>query len=718
MRILLEAALSNAVVASLLALVVVAICRFPIRPAARHALWLIVLVKFVTPPFFRLEIPNSLCLGAWTSEQATEVRDECVRDIDQNSAVTTVDPSSQELGSPANSLAMLDLDVLSAGSDDELITEGQQASFPDSATASPLETAKVPVSAATTPAAGDDVPEKPASSLTGLSEKSVKPSKSALNVSAILGTIWIGGSVAWFMFAGVRLRAFHRQVVRLLPANEELQRLADEVAFELGLKKSPLLRITDAVVPPMLTLVPNQAVIILPARLMSTLSRSQQSAILAHELAHFRRGDQWMRWFEFVVVGLYWWHPAVWYARKQLQAAEELCCDAWVLRVYPDQARGYAHALLAAVDFLAEVRAPAPAEACTLGPISSLKQRLDMILKRKAFPELTPAAKLALAALAFIILPWAPELFGQAPAAAPPAETPPLTAPAALPPPSAVPSAQSLPEAPLPPTAPPLPNVPTQPRAGGPAPEGQGLPTADPVPRNPVAGNTFVTPPAVAPAPTVPPVPPVSRRPVAATFYPRPDPDPAPAGAPQGKSIEERLDRLERMIEQFLTRAPSASRYTSSQPVVESPVGTSGPPSLLPARKRGLWTDESLAATDRRIRELEQELESLKRRKEALSKVDSNGLAIGVVPQEKAIRALNMATGAIQWTFSIDNPESVQSATSDGQVVTVTTKDGNTFRLDSKTGRLILGALPASPASAGPFPKGPPSPDPEGLQRK
>jgi len=55
MRTLLEAALSNAVVASLLALVVVVLCRFPIRPAARHALWLIVLVAIEGRGSLRLD---------------------------------------------------------------------------------------------------------------------------------------------------------------------------------------------------------------------------------------------------------------------------------------------------------------------------------------------------------------------------------------------------------------------------------------------------------------------------------------------------------------------------------------------------------------------------------------------------------------------------------------------------------------------------------------
>jgi len=146
---------------------------------------------------------------------------------------------------------------------------------------------------------------------------------------------------------------------------------------------------------------------------MRGLSASQQAGIIAHELAHFRRGDHWTRWLEFLVVGLYWWHPVAWFARRQLQQAEEFCCDAWVLRLFPDQARGYAQALLATVDFLSEVQTPAPAGASGFGHVRSLQRRLEMILKRTVRPELSPSARMLFLAAALAVLLWTPQAFSQ-----------------------------------------------------------------------------------------------------------------------------------------------------------------------------------------------------------------------------------------------------------------------------------------------------------------
>jgi hypothetical protein len=107
------------------------------------------------------------------------------------------------------------------------------------------------------------------------------------------------------------------------------------------------------------------AVVLLPRDLLPRLSPEALDTLLAHELAHFLRRDHWVRVLEFAATGLYWWHPAVWLARTGLEAAEEECCDAWVVGGLAASPRLYAEALLATVDFEAELRRPRlPSGAC------------------------------------------------------------------------------------------------------------------------------------------------------------------------------------------------------------------------------------------------------------------------------------------------------------------------------------------------------------------
>ena len=56
MQALVETALSNALVASVLALVAFAVSRWR-RPALAHGLWLLVLIKLVTPPLVPIYLP-------------------------------------------------------------------------------------------------------------------------------------------------------------------------------------------------------------------------------------------------------------------------------------------------------------------------------------------------------------------------------------------------------------------------------------------------------------------------------------------------------------------------------------------------------------------------------------------------------------------------------------------------------------------------------------
>jgi hypothetical protein len=151
-----------------------------------------------------------------------------------------------------------------------------------------------------------------------------------------------------------------------------------------------------------------KACLVIPADLLERLGPEQRSSLLAHELAHARRRDHWVRWLEFAVSGLYWWLPVMWWARSQLQQAEEECCDAWVVWTLPAAAKAYAKALLQTVDFL-DARPALPPVASGVGHVHFLKRRLTMIVRQPLCPSLPWPVQLGVIVLGLLVLPLAPQ---------------------------------------------------------------------------------------------------------------------------------------------------------------------------------------------------------------------------------------------------------------------------------------------------------------------
>lgn len=112
--------------------------------------------------------------------------------------------------------------------------------------------------------------------------------------------------------------------------------------------------------------------ILLPITALTGLSDEQFQAVIAHELAHIRRFDNFVNLFQIVVETLLFYHPTVWWVSKRIRAERENCCDDAAISVCND-AVAYARALAQ----MAESRtAPALAMAANRGPLADRVARL------------------------------------------------------------------------------------------------------------------------------------------------------------------------------------------------------------------------------------------------------------------------------------------------------------------------------------------------------
>lgn len=67
--------------------------------------------------------------------------------------------------------------------------------------------------------------------------------------------------------------------------------------------------------------------IVVPASLLLQLPSGQVEALVAHELAHLRRYDDWVNLAQLVVESLLFYHPAVWWLSGRVREEREASCD-------------------------------------------------------------------------------------------------------------------------------------------------------------------------------------------------------------------------------------------------------------------------------------------------------------------------------------------------------------------------------------------------------
>ncbi len=104
------------------------------------------------------------------------------------------------------------------------------------------------------------------------------------------------------------------------------------------------MRVTDDL-GPLLCRRPRGYELLVPAGLWRELSPSQRSAILRHELAHYRRGDVWKSLAAHVLALPQWFNPLVWLAVRRFDEAAEWACDLAATQGQP-RATDYARALV------------------------------------------------------------------------------------------------------------------------------------------------------------------------------------------------------------------------------------------------------------------------------------------------------------------------------------------------------------------------------------
>ncbi|MEO6594682.1 MAG: M56 family metallopeptidase, partial [Planctomycetota bacterium] len=169
----------------------------------------------------------------------------------------------------------------------------------------------------------------------------------ALSWSDALRLLWLIGSVTFLGVLALGVWRGRRRLQALGPVSPSLQREVEALAQQLGVRVPEVLDDPAAASPCVWSL--GRVRLVLPAAVLATSSPKGRAAVLAHELAHLRRGDHWIAHAELLLAVVLWWHPLFWFARSRLRHEAELACDAWAVASVPEATIDYAAVLIETV---------------------------------------------------------------------------------------------------------------------------------------------------------------------------------------------------------------------------------------------------------------------------------------------------------------------------------------------------------------------------------
>jgi len=344
----------NTLVVALLVPVVLLVGRlWRFRPANQHLLWLLMLVKLLTPPLVNWPLPFGLPV------------------------VAQADPAA--LTSPA-------MPTESAATDALVAFEPSGPWWP-----------------------ADDAPPLAAPSEAAITVSVLPPpTPSQLEFSkllpiALLG-VWLTGAAPMCMWIAWQLLVQARILGRAKPPAKAFESWVSSFGCDLGLS-SVRIRMSGDVVSPFISCL-GPPTLVWPTSMTKAEELSRWQPVLAHELAHLARRDHWVMWLELLALPLLWFHPLMWFLRRRLEETRELACDALALESAEIDRGGFAELLLTLSSPKQATLSPAAPLAAGIG--SAFHRRLAMLFCDRASGRISLAGLLVAGLFAAAALPgWA-----------------------------------------------------------------------------------------------------------------------------------------------------------------------------------------------------------------------------------------------------------------------------------------------------------------------
>lgn len=226
------------------------------------------------------------------------------------------------------------------------------------------------------------------------------------SLSVLLMMGWLGIVAARFgmlLTAGLQVRVW---VLRARPITDpKLLGLLRDSRQRVGIRRSVDLRNSESCATPLVVGV-WRPVILLPSTVLERLDANQLRSVLIHELQHVRRWDGAVNLVQGILGAVYFFHPLVWLANRQIRQLREEVCDERTVATLQGHRKPYGEAIFKVAEILGYAAPP-----LALGVLDSktpLKQRLARILdptRTTDEPPHWPSSLLTVFAVGVILIP-------------------------------------------------------------------------------------------------------------------------------------------------------------------------------------------------------------------------------------------------------------------------------------------------------------------------
>ncbi len=369
----------NTLAAAALAAIVLLACRVRrLSPAAEHALWLLVLLKLLTPAWVAWPCrPLDVCgdLGFRESERAG------------GSVLVAETPVASRESLSASGVEAPRPAIITRENQTSGLAGAMGPAVPTTVSLQPRP------QVSPHPKPSDHVRRSVPSWLVWLSSR----------WEAVVLSLWAAGALAVLTLQSARAFRFRKLIARgeAPPAwfADELGRLAERLRM-----RAPAARVVAGLGCPVVWCLGRPRLLV-PADLLGDYEPGRVRGILLHELAHLRRRDHWVIWLEIVAAWLWWWNPLFWYVRRRIRQCAEMACDAWVVWALPNQRRSYADSLIDVLQVVSQRPAAAPAWGAIGESRRNLERRLTMIFQANVPRSISRVGVIGIGLLALVVLP-------------------------------------------------------------------------------------------------------------------------------------------------------------------------------------------------------------------------------------------------------------------------------------------------------------------------